>query len=442
MATIHQGRARPAQASGLELSSEPAAHSVNDEVVNDGGDAPPQSAYALQLQRGFPRLRFDDQALELNYRRVHLDNNRAHISRNLLLGIGFVVGFSALTHLVLPAAVNRLLDLIRLTVLGPVFINALVLVHTRLYQRWYPIICPYGAGVFGVGVVVLAVIAATQGVSLIASVVLATIYNYFMLGLAFRPALNASLLVLVSYPVVATLAGIPAPQRLVDIGVLLFTNVIGAIVCYSLERANRTNFLESQLLMETARRDGLTGIANRRTLDEHVDRVWSQAAREGRPLTLLLIDIDHFKAYNDRFGHQAGDECLRRVAWSLTGSARRPLDIAARYGGEEFALVLYDAGRQHAEKAARQIQAGIEALAIAHQASPATHKCLTVSIGIACIHPMSDRSHYGFIQLADEALYAAKERGRNCIVIMDKEYGGLTTGSFRKESAVAADVTH
>jgi len=265
--------------------------------------------------------------------------------------------------------------------------------------------------------------------------VLAMIYNYLMLGLAFRSALSASLLTLVSYPIIATLAGIPASQRLVDVGVLLFTNVIGAIVCYSLERANRTNFLESQLLMETARRDGLTAIANRRTFDEHLDRVWAQAAREGRPLTLLMIDIDHFKSYNDRFGHQAGDECLRRVAWSLSSHARRPFDIAARYGGEEFAMVLYDASRQHADDMARQIQAGIEALAIAHSAAPAPDKRLTVSIGIACVQPLGDRSHYGFIQLADEALYAAKERGRNCIVIMDKEYGELTTGSFRKEAA-------
>ena len=247
---------------------------------------------------------------------------------------------------------------------------------------------------------------------------------------------------LVSYPIVATLAGLPASQRLVDVGVLLFTNAIGAIVCYSLERANRTNFLESQLLIETARRDGLTGIANRRTFDEHLDRVWAQAAREGRPLTLLMIDIDHFKSYNDRFGHQAGDQCLRRVAWSLSGHARRPLDIAARYGGEEFAMVLYDASRQHAEDMARQIQAGIESLAIAHAASPVSGKRLTVSIGIACVQPMSDRSHYGFIQLADEALYAAKERGRNCIVIMDKEYGELTTGSFRKEAAAEAGASH
>lgn len=432
MATLDQGRARSSQASsGFELIPEAAARTN----YTGGADAPPQSAYALQLQRGFPRLEFEDPDLERRFRRAHLAKSRAQISRNLMLGIGFVIGFSALTHFVLPGAVHRPLDLIRLTVLGPIFLTALILVHSRLYQRWYPIVCPYGAMLFGVGVVVLAVIAASQGISLIASVVLAMIYNYLMLGLAFRPALSASLLVLVSYPGIATLAGIPASQRLVDVGVLLFTNAIGAIVCYSLERANRTNFLESQLLIETARRDGLTGIANRRTFDEHLDRIWAQAAREGRPLTLLMIDIDHFKSYNDRFGHQAGDECLRRVAWSLSSHARRPLDIAARYGGEEFAMVLYDASRQHAEDMARQIQAGIESLAIAHAASPVSGKHLTVSIGIACVQPMSDRSHYGFIQLADEALYTAKERGRNCIVIMDKEYSELTTGSFRKEAA-------
>ena len=439
MATLDQGRARPSQTAGFELIPEPTTPSAPGTGSSGGTDAAraPQSAYGQQLARGFPRLKFDDPDLERKFRRSHLARSRAQISRNLLLGIGFVVGFSALTHLVLPGPVNRPLDLIRLSVLGPVFLIALILVHTRLYQRWYPIVSPYGATLFGVGVVVLAVIAASQGVSLIASVVLAIIYNYLMLGMSFRPALTTSLLVLLSYPMLATLAGIPGPQRLVDVGVLLFTNVIGAIVCYSLERANRTNFLESQLLMETARRDGLTGIANRRTFDEYVDRVWAQGAREGRPLTLLMIDIDHFKAYNDRFGHQAGDECLRRVAWSLSSHARRPLDIAARYGGEEFAMILYDASRQHAEDMARQIQSGIDSLAIAHSAAASASNRLTVSIGIACVQPMSDRSHFGFIQFADQALYAAKERGRNCIVIMDKEYVDLTTGSFRKDQPVA-----
>jgi diguanylate cyclase (GGDEF)-like protein len=434
VAALHQGRARSPQAAGNELIGRQPVDSLQR-----GGPTPPRSPYATQLERGFPRLTFDDPTLERDFRRSHLTRNRAQINRNLLLGIGFVVGFGLITHWAMPTAASRQLDLIRLAVFGPVFLNALILVHTSLYQRWYPIIAPIGAAVFGIGVVALVVIAgaATPTVSLIASATLATIYNYLMLGLPFRGALAASLVVLASYPIATVLVDVPAAQRLIDIGVLIFTNVIGAIVCYSHERASRINFLESQLLMETARRDGLTGISNRRTFDEHVDRVWAQASREGMPLTLLLIDIDHFKAYNDRFGHQAGDECLRRVAWSLSENARRPLDLAARYGGEEFALVLYDASRHHAELVARQIQAGIDALDIPNPTAQPSGKRLTVSIGIACVIPTSNRSHYGFIQLADEALYAAKERGRNCIVIMDKEYGELNTGSFRKGPAEA-----
>jgi diguanylate cyclase (GGDEF)-like protein len=116
----------------------------------------------------------------------------------------------------------------------------------------------------------------------------------------------------------------------------------------------------------------------------------------------------------------------------LSRCSRRPLDITARYGGEEFAIVLYEADRSHVEQASRRIQAEIESLALVHAASPAALKRLTVSIGAACIVPKSGRTQYGFIQLADEALYEAKERGRNCVVIMDKEYEQLSTGSFRK----------
>jgi diguanylate cyclase (GGDEF)-like protein len=241
--------------------------------------------------------------------------------------------------------------------------------------------------------------------------------------------------VFASYLVCASMAGLPSASRIVDVGVLIFTNVIGAMVCYSLERAHRTNFLEARLLIEAASRDGLTGIHNRRLFDEHVDRIWPQAIRDRVPLALMLVDIDHFKAYNDYYGHQAGDECLKQVAWCLSGCARRPLDVTARYGGEEFAIVLYDARRDHAEEVARRIQAGIEKLAIKHLASPAVCERLTVSIGAACIEPALGRTHFGFIQLADEALYAAKEGGRDRVVIMDKEYEKLSTGSFRRGSA-------
>jgi len=287
---------------------------------------------------------------------------------------------------------------------------------------------------FGIGVAVLAVIAATRGVSLISTVVLVTIYIYLMLGMMFYPALISGALTLGGYLTAAGIAGLSGTEMLADTGVLVFSNVVGALVCYTLERANRTNFLEAQMLIETASRDGLTGIHNRRMFDEHVDKIWPQAIRDRTPLALMLIDIDHFKAYNDHYGHQAGDECLKQVAWCLSRAARRPLDVTARYGGEEFAIVLYDARRVHVEDVARSIQAGIAALAIEHKASPSAAKRLTVSIGVACIEPSIGRSQFGFIQLADEALYDAKERGRNCIVIMDKEYERLTTGSFRKDA--------
>jgi diguanylate cyclase (GGDEF)-like protein len=402
------------------------------EATNPPG-APPTSAHAAQLERGFPWLRFDE-PLETEYTQEHRAESLPQIRRNLWLAIAFVVGFSALTHLVLDAQVNRLLDLIRVATFGPVLGLGLCVVHSRLYQRLYPMTCLIGAPVFGAGVVVLAVIAAVHGVNLIATVVLVSIYIYFMLGMPFYSALGSSLAVFASYLVAATMAGLPSASMVVDVGVLVFTNVIGAMVCYSLERAHRMNFLEARLLIETASRDGLTGIHNRRMFDEHVDRIWPQAIRDRIPLALMLIDIDHFKAYNDYYGHQAGDECLKQVSWCLSRCARRPLDVTARYGGEEFAIVLYDARRDHAEDVARRIRAEIEALAIKHPASPAPSKRLTVSMGVACIQPMPGRTHFGFIQLADEALYAAKEGGRDRLVIMDKEYEQLSTGSFRKGS--------
>jgi diguanylate cyclase (GGDEF)-like protein len=392
---------------------------------------PVESPLAAWLQQGFPNLKFGP-ALEQEFRQVLRSESLPQVRRNLWLAFAFVVGFSLLTHMVIDPAVNRLMDLLRLAIFGPVLAVALLCLHLPRYQKIYPTIFLLGAPIFGVGVVVLAVIAARHGVNMISTVVLVTFYIYFMLGMLFWGAVISSTVVFASYVVSASLTGLPAPEMLIDLGVVFFANVMGAMVCYTLERANRTHFLEERLLIETASRDGLTGIHNRRVFDEHIDRIWPQAAREGMPLSLMLIDIDHFKAYNDYYGHQAGDECLKRVARCLTLSARRPLDITTRYGGEEFAIVLYDASREHVEEATRRIQAGMQAMAIEHLASPAACKRLTVSIGAACVMPQPARTHFGFIQLADEALYAAKVRGRDCAVIMDKEYEQLITGSFRK----------
>lgn len=395
------------------------------------------SAYALWPRRGLSRLEFDP-PLEQEFRQAFHGEYLPQLRRNLWLALGFVIGLSLLTHFILPPAISRIMDLLRLVTFVPLFGIALACVHLPRFHRIYPAVLLMIAPLFGAGVAVLAVIATVHGVSLISAVVIATIYIYILLGMLLNAALAASMLVALCYAVAANLGGMPLPQMLIDMGMLAFTNVIGAMVCYTLERANRTHFLEERLLIETASRDGLTGIHNRRVFDEHLERIWPQAARDHVPLSLILIDIDHFKAYNDSYGHQAGDECLKRVARCLTKSSRRPLDITTRIGGEEFAVVLYDARREHVEEAARGIQAEMERLAIEHLASPAAIKRLTVSIGAASVQPDAKRTHRGFIQLADEALYAAKTRGRNCVVIMDKEYEQLITGSFRKPSGSSA----
>jgi diguanylate cyclase (GGDEF)-like protein len=407
---------------------------MNDSEFNSAAAYVGGSPHAAQLKRGFPRLTFE-QTLEQEFRRVFLARSLTQVRRNLWIAAVFVIGISWLTHMVLDVQVSRQLDAIRFAVFGPILIFGLALVHSPWYSRLYPAACQIAVPIFGAGIVYIAVIAATHGVSLIATVVLVTIYIYFMMGMRFYPAMVSAWLVFASYFVAAFAFGVRPSQILIDGGVLLCANVVGAMVCYSLEHANRTNFLESRLLTDTASRDGLTGIHNRRMFDEQLDRMWTQAVREQVPLALMLIDIDHFKAYNDYYGHQAGDECLRQVAQCLARGARRPLDVIARYGGEEFAIVLFDAKREHVEAASRKLQDSIQTLAIRHLAAPGARKRLTVSIGAACVLPASGRSHFGFVQLADEALYAAKEHGRDRVVIMDKEYHQLSTGAFRRSAA-------
>ena len=399
------------------------------------GDFPFASPIAVQLRRGFPWLRFEA-ALENEFRRAYRDQIQGQIRVNLWLALALIVAFSVMGHTILRHGADFKLDLMRFGVFMPIVLAGLVVAYSAAYRRAFPLMVQILAPVFGASVVVSELLAAPLGISFFSAIVLAVIYIYFLIGLFFYAAVRSALLVLAVYIAGAIALHLPATQAIYNSLVLVFANIIGATVCYTLERANRTHYLEARLLTEMASRDGLTGIHNRRALDDHINTVWEQAVREQVPLALLLIDIDHFKAYNDYFGHQAGDECLKRVALKLTGCARRPLDFTGRYGGEEFAIVLFDARREYVEEVARRIQAAMEVGAFRHPLSP-VNKTLTVSIGGACVVPGKQRSQFGFVQLADEALYEAKGRGRNCVVIMDKEYEGLTTGSFRGSSAVA-----
>lgn len=166
-----------------------------------------------------------------------------------------------------------------------------------------------------------------------------------------------------------------------------------------------------QQLMLWANTDGLTGVANRRLFDEGLKQEWLRNQRMGRPLSLLLVDIDHFKHYNDAYGHVEGDRCLAAIAQAISYHCRRSGEMVARYGGEEFAVILPNVGLPEAAHIADSLLADISALY--DRGNPDLKQTVTVSIGFACTVPRQGEQPERFVIQADEALYRAKRAGRN-----------------------------
>ncbi len=185
------------------------------------------------------------------------------------------------------------------------------------------------------------------------------------------------------------------------IGILWLTLLLG--------RELRRRHCAEQDLAELAATDSLTGLANRRQLDQVLRREWSRAQRNHRPLAVLMVDVDHFKAFNERHGHQGGDEALRKVAATIARSIRRPADLVARYGGEEFLVVLPETERHGAQVLAERIRRSVETLPpFGNDTQP-----VTVSIGIGCYTPDAEHDLPTLLGSADDALYRAKHNGRN-----------------------------
>ncbi|MDP3856240.1 MAG: GGDEF domain-containing protein [Stagnimonas sp.] len=323
-----------------------------------------------------------------------------------------------------PAEFNALARILQFGLELPVTILALLSAGWRPLRPWSGLAVLLAASVVAAGVIAQRAIGHALGFDVpyaLSAVVVAAVA--VMGGFRFWLLLGwSSLVVGAACAVELSLAGSSGAAIYNSFAMLMLLSMLmtGA---YALERAERSNWLDRRQLRDLACRDGLTGLANRRHFDASLERLAREAAREHKTLALLLIDIDHFKAYNDCYGHPTGDNCLRAIAARLELGMRRPGDFCARIGGEEFAAVWFDALPASAPGLAEELRAGIAGLAIPH-AGGAPSGVVTASAGLVRISaPAAGQSApelaAEMMRRADQALYAAKAAGRDRLVVAE-----------------------
>lgn len=391
------------------------------------------SPFANQLERSLTWLRFPDfyeEEFQLHYTKVNVKRSRwlpilAIAATLIAIGVMFA------TEDAHPAML-----IFDIFIMLPVLAAALWASMNPARHRVYRFLLALSAMLIGMWVTSVATRASLAGMPYYFAVLVAWVFSvWLILGLPFRHAALTALTISGLYIFGGAAWNLPFSETGFTTTLIIFINCIGAFSCYQLEHAVRRSFHDSRVLSQLAERDGLTGLYNRRSYDEYVERIWRQTRRENAQLTLILVDIDHFKAFNDYYGHQAGDDALRDVAKVISLCAQRPLDFAARFGGEEFALILYGPAHEYGHELPEQLRESVRNLKIPHAAS-GTGQYLTVSIGVALIFPGSARSLAGAIQMADEALYQAKEEGRNRVVVKESD-NHIQTGRFRASKAAA-----
>jgi len=393
------------------------------------------SPFLDQRQRGFRHLRFTE-FVEEEFRQFYSNSSLQRARMILAFAIGailFMMGADIADgesdHIMAVYYVTLILPILFATL----YVSALPGRH-RLYQ--FMLAC----SVLLLGLIVSSIVsqASLAGNPYYFGALVTWIFvDWLIIGMPFRHAARTATLVSVAYVWGLFHWNFPSSEVAFSIAMLMFTNFIGAYCCFQLEHAIRKSFLESKVLGQLAERDGLTGLYNRRSHDEYIQRIWRQSRREQTVLSILLIDIDHFKLYNDLYGHQAGDDALKKVAAVIAANAHRPLDFAARFGGEEFALILYDPASEYGRELPDIIRREVRELKIPHKGST-VGPYLTASIGVAIVVPGGERSMNGAIQMADEALYQAKADGRNCVVLRESMDTQVQTGNFRSPNKLSA----
>lgn len=393
------------------------------------------SAERLELEallaQGFAMLRFP-QTLEARYQADKATERLALLRRGALWTLLLFNALLLPDWLMVPDQFETALRL-RVLVYSPLILVGLFFINdvSGLVREWAML----PLSMAGCGIIVLLSLSSTDVLAPAYLVCLAPIlmFNGSILRTRFWIALLIDVLVLAMF--LGALAALPNPPMaiMIPLGLAIFSTVVFTLFgLYWLEHEERVNWvmqqretlLQAQLaqandhLHRLARFDILTDVSNRRHFDEFIEHVWSRARHDGTEVALMMVDVDHFKAYNDHYGHPAGDACLRDVAGALTRHLRRPGDLVARVGGEEFAVVLPQANVMQAQATAERLRAGVALLDCPHLASPEVERRVTVSVGVACLAAAEPgASLASLMAAADAALYEAKARGRNQVVV-------------------------
>lgn len=385
-------------------------------------------AIELSLRNGLNRLCFEPQLEEL-YQREHAMSSVRHIRLASIFGLIVYAVFGLLDWTMVGAEFTQL-AVIRYGLVSPVMIFCIVVLRDPRIHRH----------VFKLASLVLIFIAGTLlGMTLVSrepntilGVLPLVMFVFTGLRLSFRQsniiAWTIFLMTLLAGLYLQVSSAVPADFfRFIFLFALI--NVLGMFCAYTLERHRRKDFLQTHLLELEAQQlealgeqlmllsttDSLTQLSNRRYFQERFDEEWRRASRDSVPISILLLDVDEFKAFNDNYGHQAGDQCLAALGPVLKSMARRSGEVAARYGGEEFILLFPGVDQEEAIKLGEALCQSVRNLQITHGHSSVA-KVLTASVGVATCVPNHDILPRELIALADQCLYAAKDGGRDTFV--------------------------
>lgn len=377
-----------------------------------------ESLVSRVIARGYGWLHFPE-PLESEFRADHLLASVRWVRMCLFMAVGTSLGFAVIDHWVIHAS-NSIPDVVRFGLQLPVLIVCLLATYKPFYMNWYQVSMQLGGPLFGIGSVLLASYAQPQHTALVgARILLVAFFYYFMSGLRLKQTLRGNLIIVLALVAAGVLGLMPGQAATYLTFALICANVIGGAGAYALEYANRTSFLERKLLVEIAELDGLTRLLNRQTFESRVRDTWRRAISDHRAVTVMMIDVDHFKLYNDHYGHQAGDDCLRSVATAVrTAVGMRSGDCVARYGGEEIIAVLFDRTPAEAQDIAQRVVSEIAVLDIPH-ALAVERARVSVSVGAATQVPPLTSSYDAIVRLADGALYTAKRQGRDRSIVVE-----------------------